>query len=405
MKPFEKQSPLSSFNMPLFSVVAGVLVANLYYAQPLLAQIAENLDIAAEQAGFLITLVQLGYAAGVLFIVPLGDSLNRRNMVSSMLVLCVLALVAVAVSPTFLALAIAFVLVGLSSSAIMVIIPYVASHAHASVRGKRVGQVMTGLFLGILMGRTASGVLAHQLGWRWMYGLAAGVVTLSIIMLRWRMVPDEKSGKSLNYARLMVSIFQLAREEKELRWRAGYAMLGLCSFSALWTGLTFLLSDPPFHYNTATIGSFGLIGAAGALSANLAGRLGDRGYARTMTGLFGVLLTLSWAALWFGKTSLVPLIFGIFIADVAVQGLQVTHQSVLYQLAPHARSRITSVFITMGFVGMSLGSALASTGYAHWGWKGACLAGAGAAALLPLGWVVHSGFFRRRAEESFGQCR
>ena len=160
MHPVKMKDPISAFNMQLFSIVVGVLVANLYYAQPLLADIAGSFGINAESAGYLITLVQLGYAAGMLFIVPLGDSLDRRNMVSFMLVFCVLALVGAATSLNFTALVLANVMLGLSTSAVMIIVPYVASHADASTRGKRVGQVMTGLFLGILMGRVASGLVA-----------------------------------------------------------------------------------------------------------------------------------------------------------------------------------------------------------------------------------------------------
>ena len=205
------------------------------------------------------------------------------------------------------------------------------------------------------------------------------------------MIPDQKNENKLRYSRLMFSLARLLKEETELRWRTWYAFLGLCCFSAVWTGLTFLLAAPPYQYNTATIGSFGLIGAAGALSANVAGRLGDRGFARHMTGLFGILLTMAWVMLWLGQNSLAFLIVGIFLVDVAVQGLQVTHQSVLYQLSPNIRSRITSVFITMGFAGMSLGSALASITFSHWGWQGLCLVCGSVAALLPLSWMFHFG--------------
>lgn len=383
-------APLSSWCMILFAVSVGTLVADLYYAQPLLAEIAQSLHISIEQTGYLVTSVQLGYALGVLFIVPLGDYKDRRTMVTAMLSVCSLSLFAAAASPSFALLSAASIVSGISSSATMVIIPYVASHSDESVRGQRVGQIMTGLLLGILLARTVSGYVAHILNWRWMYVIAAVLVIVLAAGLRRAMVPDEIKVERVRYGSLLLSLGKLLRNEPELRWRSWYALLGLGSFSVLWTGLTFLLSKPPYSFGTETIGLFGLIGAAGALSANVAGRLGDRGLAGTMTGIFALLLIVSWLGLTEERMWLIPLIAGIFVVDVAVQGLQVTHQSVLYRISAQATSRITSVFITSGFVGMSLGSALASEGYAYSGWAGVCRAGESTAGLLVLSWAAQT---------------
>lgn len=381
---------MSSWCMILFAVSVGALVADLYYAQPLLGEIAQSLHISIEQTGYLVTSVQLGYALGVLFIVPLGDYKDRRAMVTAMLSVCSLSLFAAAASPSFAVLSAASIVSGISSSATMVIIPYVASHSDESVRGQRVGQIMTGLLLGILLARTVSGYVAHLLNWRWMYVIAAVLVIVLAAGLRRAMVPDEVKAERVRYGSLLLSLGKLLRNEPELRWRSWYALLGLGSFSVLWTGLTFLLSKPPYSFGTETIGLFGLIGAAGALSANVAGRLGDRGLAGTMTGIFALLLIVSWLGLTEQRMWLFPLIAGIFVVDVAVQGLQVTHQSVLYRISARATSRITSVFITSGFVGMSLGSALASEGYAHSGWAGVCRAGESTAGLLVLSWAAQT---------------
>lgn len=183
----------------------------------------------------------------------------------------------------------------------------------------------------------------------------------------------------INYRHLLSSLVTLVRAQPELRRRAFYSFLGLGSFSVLWTGLTYLLAAPPYNYSTATIGLFGLfglLGAAGAASASIAGRLGDRGLAATMTGLFAFLLLGAWGALALTAHSIVWLIVGIFVLDVAGQGLQVTHQSILYSIDADARSRITAVFITSGFIGMSLGSLLAGIMYDAHGWQGVCLIGA-----------------------------
>lgn len=377
---------LTPTRLLLFATAAGVMVANLYYAQPLLAEIGQSLSIPTPQAGLLSTVTQLGYGLGVLFIVPLGDMLDRRNLASCMLAACVAGLLLAAVSPNFTVLAIASLIFGITASATMVIIPYVASHAAESERGRRVGQIMTGLLLGILLARTVSGFVAAWAGWRSIYLLAALAVASVGVALRFAMRADTRQ-RPFGYGKLLRSLWLLIGSEPTLRQRSFYTFLGLGSFSALWTGLTFLLTAPPYGYSTEIVGLFGLLGAAGALSANLAGRLGDKGLAQPITGVFAGLMLFSWLLLAGGERNLALLVIGIFLVDVAAQGLQVTHQSVLYRLAPDARSRITAVFITLGFIGMSLGSALASAGYASYGWKGVCAVGAVCPALLVLHWI------------------
>jgi predicted MFS family arabinose efflux permease len=213
-----------------------------------------------------------------------------------------------------------------------------------------------------------------------MYVIAALAVLTIGFALRRVMIPDPDPG-TFSYVGVLRSLSTLWRDQPELRVRSLYAMFGLSGFSALWTGLTFLLTAP-HDYSPSTVGLFGLIGAAGALSANLAGRLGDRGHATAVTGAFAVVLVLSWAILEAGSTSMIALIAGIFLLDVAAQGLQVTHQAVVYRLDPEARSRITVVFVTAGFVGMALGSAVGSAGYAYAGWLGVRIAGAALPALM-----------------------
>ena len=378
---------LTPGRMALFAATAGVMVANLYYSQPLLADIGRSFGCDATQAGYLVTVVQLGYALGVLLLVPLGDRLDRRRLTSFMLAACVVGLLCAAASPTLVALGAASLLVGAAASATMVVVPYVASHAPEATRGRAIGQVMTGLLLGILLARTVSGAVADWAGWRWVYVLAAAAVGALWFALRRAMAPDPPR-EAVPYGTLLASLVTLVRNEPELRRRAFYALLGLGAFSALWKSLTFLLTAAPYRYSTTTVGLFGLIGAAGALSANLAGRLGDRGLARPMTGAFAAMLLVAWIVLAQATTSLAMVIVGVFLVDAAAQGLQVTHQSVIYRLAPKARSRITAVFITAGFVGMSLGSALASASYRHAQWRGVCAIGAGLSALLLASWLV-----------------
>ncbi len=370
---------LGPLHMMLFAFTAGAVAANLYYVQPLLAAMAASFGRSTTSAGYLVTFTQIGYALGVFFLVPLGDVLDRRRLLTTVLLVNVVALAGAALSPTYAAFAASSVLVGITSCAIMIVVPYVAFHAPEAVRGRLVGQVMTGLLLGILLARTVSGLIGQWAGWRAVYWIAAVVVALLLVALRAAIVREAPRGR-LRYHVLMASLFELYGKEPELRRRTAYALLGFACFSALWTGLTFLLSGPPYNYSEAIIGLFGLIGASGAISASVAGRLGDRGHAGALTGIFSALILASWALLATGTFSLAGLIAGIILIDIGLMGIQVTHQSVIYRLAPAARSRITAIFITACFIGGSAGSALASASYALAGWTGLCAA----TAILPV---------------------
>lgn len=389
-----RERELSSPQVFLFALATAVMVANIYYSQPLLAVIAQEFGIEPTRAGLLVTLTQLGYGLGVLLIVPLGDRLDRRRLASMMLTGCVAALAVTAVSPSFAVFATAQLFVGMTASATMVVIPYVASHSAEAVRGQRVGTVITGLLLGILLARTVSGLVSDFFGWRWMYAFAAVLVASLWVLLR-RTMQTEKAKSSLPYLELMRSLITLLRSEPELRRRSFFSLLGMGSFSALWTGLTLLLISEPYNYTPAIIGLFGLIGAAGALSASFAGKLADRGLVSGMTGVLAIVLALSWVLLAAGGSSLTLLIAGILVLDVAAMGLQVVHQSVLYKLDPESQSRITSIFVTSGFIGMSLGSAAVSDAFAEFGWLGVCVVGGSMPAVMVLNWLI--GSMARRA--------
>ena len=380
--------PLDSRRILLFAITAGVMMANLYYVQPLLAIVAATFGRETTTAGYLVTFTQAGYALGVFLIVPMGDVLDRRKMLSLMLVVNAGALIVAALSESFAMFAAASLMIGITSSAAMVVISYVAVRATDAERGQRVGQVMTGLILGILLARTISGLIGHLLGWRSMYVIAAGVVMALLLALRAAMIREQVRGP-LHYLQLLLSVIDLVKSEPQLRLRSFYSMLGLGTFSVLWTGLTFLLSGAHYHYSEATIGLFGLVGAAGAASANLAGRLGDRGHAQRMTALLAIILLLSWGMLAFGQRSVGWIVVGAFLLDVGMQGLQVTHQTVIYKLAPHARSRVTAVFTTSAFFGASMGSAIATKSFALGGWTGLSMAGAALPAILLIVWGIN----------------
>lgn len=376
---------------------AGASVANLYYAQPLLQEIARTFHAGAGAAGLVVTATQVGYAAGLLFLVPLGDLVERRRLVATVLVGTAGTLAAAAAAPTLPLFAAALLLVGIASVVAQVLVPFAADLAPDGERGRVVGTVMTGLLLGILLARTAAGLVAQAGGFRAIYALSAVLMVVMAALLR-RALPEHKPAAAaarLGYPQLLRSISCLLRDLPVLRRRAAYGALLFASFSVFWTALAFLLSGPPYGYNQSTIGLFGLVGAAGALAASLAGRAGDRGLTRPATG-FSIALTLaSFALLAAGGRSLVALLAGILALDFGVQGAQVLNQGEIYRLRPDARSRITTAYMTCYFAGGALGSVGAGAAFQRWGWAGICAMGACFSALALTIWLTE---LRPRAE-------
>jgi predicted MFS family arabinose efflux permease len=372
----------------LFALASGVIVANIYYAQPLLAAIASTFGYSPARVGFLVTLTQLGYACGLLLIVPLGDVLNRRTLIVSLLLLTVLALLAVALSPDFKLFAAASMLLGATSCAAQLQVPFAASLASDDERGRVVGTVMSGLLLGILLARTASGTIAQLAGWRIVYGVAAFLILLLTLCLLRALPQDRRSDQAWRYRQLLRSLLTLLDQHPTIGLRSLYGALGYACFSIFWTALTFLLNAAPYHYSEAKIGVFGLAGAAGALAAGSAGRMADRGHGHRATGLFSSAILASFVFIYLGAHSLTSLIVGVLLLDVGVQGLHISNQGVIYALAPDARSRITTIYLTCYFFGGAIGSSAASVAYYKAGWSGVCVAGAFFSTLLIGSWLA-----------------
>jgi len=360
----------------VFAVACGLSVANLYYAQPVLYDITRSFGTNETEAGLVVTLSQIGYALGLALLVPLGDILTRRRFLPAVLSVTAVGLVVSAAAPSIGVLVAVALLVGVGSTVAQMLVPMAASLADDARRGRVVGQVMSGLLLGILLARTVSGFVAGVTSWRAVYVLAAGVTVLMALVLR-RVLRGESERPSIRYGALLRSTVALFRAEPLLRRRILFGALGMAAFSAFWTTMAFVLSGAPYHYGTASIGLFGLVGAAGALCANFAGRWADRGRTRTTTVAFAVLTGVSFLPLWLGGHDLAMMIVGVLVLDVGVQGLQVTNQSLIYRLAPEARSRINSAYMVCYFAGGAVGSASASWLYGSHRWAGVCLLGAG----------------------------
>lgn len=377
----------------------GAAVANIYYAQPLLSTIAHDFAISDGTAGLVVTASQVGYAAGLVLLVPLGDLLERRRLITRIMLVTVLALAATAASPSFPLLAAALVLVGVTSVVAQILVPLASTLAAEHERGRVVGNVMSGLLVGILVARTASGVIAQAGGWRLVFGVSAALMLMLCAVLRGAL-PEVRPTTTLSYPSLLRSVARLVIEQPTLRIRMVYGALGMGQFSVLWTTAAFLLSGSPYHYGDATIGLFGLVGLAGALAAQAAGRLADRGHHHRSTGCFFVIMLISWALIAAGSTSLGALIAGIALLDLGIQGAQITNQSVIYRLAPSARSRLTTAYMTAVFASAAVTSALASAIYDADGWSAVSTLGGGLAGLGVLVWLLEQALLRRRRVSS-----
>jgi predicted MFS family arabinose efflux permease len=367
------------------SVATGLAVASNYYAQPLLDTIARAFDLSASSAGFIVTAAQLGYAAGLLFLVPLGDMFERRMLIVSMTLLAAGGMLITASSQSLTMMIIGTALTGLFSVVAQILVPLAATLASPEKRGKVVGTIMSGLLLGILLARTVAGLLASLGGWRTVYWVASVLMVVMALAL-WRGLPKVKQENHLNYPQLLASVFSLFTQDKLLRTRALLGCFTFANFSILWTSMAFLLAAPPFNYSEGVIGLFGLAGAAGALGARPAGGLADKGKSHLTTSAGLILLLLSWAAIWYGHVSVLALIVGILVLDLTVQGVHITNQTVIYRVKPEARNRLTAGYMTSYFIGGAAGSLISASAWQHAGWSGVCAIGAIVATLNLLVW-------------------
>lgn len=371
----------------LMSTATGLAVAGNYFAQPLLDLISKELALTTGAAALLVTAAQGGYALGLILLVPLGDLVERRRLAVILYALTALFLLLSATAATGPILLAGTVLTALTSVAAQVIVPFAATLADPAERGKVVGTVMTGLLLGLLLARTASGALSELGGWRTVYWVNAGLMLLMAVLLR-VYLPRLHTRAGLSYPALLRSIFTLLREEPVLRWRAGIGALALGSFSVLWTALTFLLVQQPYGWSESSIGLFGLVGAAGALTATIAGRLADRGHVQAVTAAGTMLMLASWLPLAAGARSLIWLLVGVIVLDLAQQAVLNSNQNVIYALRPEARNRINSAYMTSYFIGGAIGSALTSLVWVAHGWNGVVILGATLSAGTLALWVL-----------------
>ena len=378
----------------LLAFTAGATVANLYYAQPLLPTIAASLRVSQTSASLLVTLTQLSYGVGLLLLVPAGDIMRRRTLFTVLLAIDTVAVAASAAAPNLAALGALALLMGVTSVVIQMLIPFAATLAAPEQRTWAIGTVLSGLLTGILASRTFAGVVAQFAGWRGVYAVAAVAMAVTTIAL-YKLVPDLPPEIDASYGTQLRQTLSLVRTQPVLRWRSLIGACGFGSFSAFWTTVSFLLSRPPYNFDQLEIGLFALAGTAGALISGFGGKHIDaRPQVRwPLTGVIQGSLLASYALIGLGGAhlhwlSLTLLVLGTLVMDAAVQSSNLLGQSVIYELLPAARSRITAIYMTTMFIGGSVGSWAAAHAYDRWNWTGACVAATIFPAIGLLAWLA-----------------
>ena len=371
----------------MLATTVGLIAANLYYPQPLVGPISEQLGMSSEHAGMIVTLTQIGYGIGLLFIVPLADLLENRSLVIRILVIAVLALLICAFTHnTALFLGAAF-LIGLGSVAIQILVPYSAHMAPVNIRGRVVGHVMSGLMFGIMFARPMASFITSISSWRWVFGLSA-MLMLAVMILLGKTMPPRQPQTRTSYLKLIGSLPALVTQHATLRRRALYQGCMFGSFSLFWTVSPLLLSSERFGLNQIGIALFALAGVAGAIAAPIAGRIADRGlgkpssYVAMVIAICAYLMTyLDQSGSWW---SLMLMVAAAILLDFGTTLNLVIGQRAIYNLSDTFRSRINGIYMATFFSGGAIGSAFGVWAYAHGGWHAASIIGLGLPALALL---------------------
>ena len=395
--PEDATKPMSRKLIALLAIGTGTSVANLYYAQPLLDAIGAAFGVSDGTAGLLVTVSQIFYGFGLVFLAPLSDLVDRRKLVVILLIISGVAMAGASVAPQFLVLALAIGVASTTSVVAQILIPFASTLAPEGERGHVVGLVMGGLLTGILLARTFAGLLAGATSWRVVFAIAALAMAVLAVAL-WRAMPERRPSTSLRYRELLGSVGTLIRGEPLLRRRMVYGACGFGGFSLVWTTLSFLLSDPPFNFGEAEIGLFGLAGLVGAITAMRMGRFHDRGLGRVATGAVLAAVLLSWPIFILGQHSVVAILIGLAVLDFGVQGQNVLSQGAIYALGKETTGRVTTAYVTSNFTGGAIGSAAGSIAWSTGGWGAVCGVGVAFAGIAMLLWLTEPGHRAKRTD-------
>lgn len=371
-----EKTTLTSSLILLLSITCGVVVANMYYIQPIGTKVAASLSVSTSAIGILTMLTQLGYALGLLFLVPLGDVVDRPKLIIRMAALSAISLLAAFFAPSFTLFACASFLIGLLSIVPQIIIPYGAVLAGPKDRGKVMGTLLSGLLVGILLSRTVSGIVASLFSWRMIYLFALVLVAILTGLLYWKMPRTQiKTTSSVSYLDSLKSLPYLVKTQRLLREASisGFFMFG--TFSIFWSTLIFYISSPVYHWGTFEAGILAIFGLSGAVAAPIVGRLSDSYSERKIVGMGLAMQTLSFVALLVAGSHLVVLLVAIILLDVGNQFGQVANQTRVQGLGEAASNRNNTVFMFMYFIGGATGSLLGTTMWQQFGWLGVTLTG------------------------------
>ena len=365
----EKAVQMTTFLAGLFAICSGLAIGNLYWAQPLLVQITNGFGLSAASGGLLITATQIGYAIGILFIVPLGDFVRRKRLISIVMALSVIALISCALSPSFIILSLSLFSMGIVTISGQIILPLAGDLSKEEERGHIVGIVSSGITAGILFSRFASGIIAGLWGWRSVYIIAAVLNLIMALVIIYVLPEIPRKNKLESYKGLIFSVFTTFKRHKTLfRILLHSGLIFGLVFNIFWTSLTFLLSAAPYNYNTFQIGLVSLAGLTAAVFGIGLGKLQDKGLSVPALGVFIIISLISMIGGYLFPDSILAIVIIAAVFSVAVQGISVLSQARLFALSNEERSRLNTVFVVNNFLFGAVGSALASFLWSQGGW-------------------------------------
>lgn len=363
---------ISSGLIILLATACGIIVANLYYAQPLIGLISNEIGLSNSSAGLIVTLTQIGYVVGLLFLVPLGDIVENKKLILILLFLSAFALISMVFVKSATLLLIASFFIGLGSVAAQVLVPLVSYLSSENARGRVVGNVMSGLLLGIMLARPISSLVADMWGWNAIFALSAIVIIVLAFVLS-KVLPTRKPKAKTNYIALLNSMWQLLRTTPILRRRAIYHACVFGAFSLFWTTVPLLLSSPAFHFSQTAIALYALVGITGAIAAPIGGRLADLGWTRPATGIALTVVIISLILPLFIQSSspfgIAVLVIAAILLDMGVSANLVLSQRLIFSMSPEIRSRLNGLFMAIFFLGGAVGSFIGGWAYALGGWN------------------------------------
>ncbi len=389
-KLFELRST-TKFRPLFFAVTAGISVASTYYLQPIYGSVASAFHVSASNVSVGTAITQIGYALGLIFLVPLGDMVNRRRLITAMMILAGVALALTSASVNLTMLFASAFMIGITGVVTQMTIGLVASLAPDGDRASAVSVAMSGLLAGVLLARTVSGITALYLGWRFLFAIAA-VAMVVLALFAVKRIPSNIVAPNLSYGELLASLVTTLKSSHSLRVACSLGFFQFMTFSIFWNTSALWLGQH-FHLNSLQIGLVALVGLAGTLSSRLAGSLSDRGYRFYVSWVGIALVALSYLLLAVGKGSLILFIAAAIVLDFGVQGSHLANQAAIYAVMPESRSRVTGVYMTSYFAGESIGSVISTLFYTHFGYGSIPWLGFIAAS---LGLAIRS-VFRREA--------